>query len=619
MTSLKIMALWISSLGYLLFFCARLRVHVLAAPFVVACSVILMLYFAGLSGFLLIGAYLVLLLGLILGLLTIVIEPKEILRSLNFYPSYFLLFIPFVLFYLAIPKDFMFLIWDELSFWAKSQRIIFNTNQLIDADTAISFKNYPPGQQLFQYYVTLFTQWSEKNVLYAQIALTLSAILAAVGSQIRRPLWVIATYFTALTFIYFIHADYISIYSDTLLAVFFAATICLALSIKKTWRDYFVLALCLSTFLLIKEVALIFVAIVVAVFFVHEYFQQKATDDGKVANISGRKYVAISVSLLSPCLIFISWRWHVQKIQALPLDASGVGLQSLLNGQMSGRFWVTIHGFGSQLVKSDYLQNSVIATSVGSSLLDIVLACAALSGIITLVCVKGKRVASSVVLAVLFLGFVGYLGFLLWTYLFYFTEYEGVRLASFDRYTGTYILAWMLVLYVLLVARLSERKLKWLLIVPVALLCMSYGLVPHKLYKDIVSIESSQQDRLKREKAEALALIVKKYIKTGERTYFIAQNTNGYEKHMFDYAMAPYPPNECWSIGGKYSNEDVWTCDQELIQLLKPYSYLVLYKADEQFWGKYGDYFPPAERGIESGVFKITKDHHDTINFFAVQ
>jgi len=66
-----------------------------------------------------------------------------------------------VLFF-AIAPEFKFLGWDEFSFWASSQKLIFGTGELYNEHSPIFLKSYPPGQQLFQYYLTKMTFWSEK-------------------------------------------------------------------------------------------------------------------------------------------------------------------------------------------------------------------------------------------------------------------------------------------------------------------------------------------------------------------------------------------------------------------------------------------------------------------------
>ena len=220
---------------------------------------------------------------------------------------------------------------------------------------------------------------------------------------------------------------------------------------------------------------------------------------------------------------------------------------------------------------------------------------------------RAQRPTISLSLLGLCVGAIGYLLLLLWLYLTYFTEYEGTRLASFDRYSMTYLLTWVLVLYTLLCATLAKLKVQYLVVFPVVGLILSYAFVPAKFYSDARQIPLDQVSFEKKKKAQALAEEVRRHIKSGEKVYFIAQNTNGYERHLFDYAMLPYPPVDCWSIGKKYYDGDVWSCDRPLGFFLHGYAYLALYHADARFWTENAELFTPEGRNRESGVYKINR------------
>jgi hypothetical protein len=113
--------------------------------------------------------------------------------------------------------------------------------------------------------------------------------------------------------------------------------------------------------------------------------------------------------------------------------------------------------------------------------------------------------------------------------------------------------------------------------------------------------------------------MVKKHIAKDEKVYFIAQNTNGLERAVFTYAMLPFTSSMewCWSLGQKYFEGDVWTCNTSLESVLKGYTYLALYSADEQFWKNNGTLFDPSVIGAKSGVFKINRQPNGSIQSFS--
>jgi uncharacterized pyridoxamine 5'-phosphate oxidase family protein len=167
------------------------------------------------------------------------------------------------------------------------------------------------------------------------------------------------------------------------------------------------------------------------------------------------------------------------------------------------------------------------------------------------------------------------------------------------------MLAWALLVVCLLGRGRPQTNGPKQWIAPALLLSVAFYLVPAKFYADLKSIQSEPNALAQKKKAIALAEQVKKHIKPGEKVYFIAQNTNGYEKHMFDYAMIPFLPNNCWSVGAKYSEADVWTCNQPLEQLINGYDYLAIYNADQRFWNDNARLVLTKGQNSQQGVYKI--------------
>jgi hypothetical protein len=84
---------------------------------------------------------------------------------------------------------------------------------------------------------------------------------------------------------------------------------------------------------------------------------------------------------------------------------------------------------------------------------------------------------------------------------------------------------------------------------------------------------------------------------------------------MFYYAMLPYTTSMewCWSLGKKYAESDVWTCDTGLAGQLKGYDYLAVYKGDRQFWDRAGALLASEAKDLSSGVFKVIRKSDQSI------
>jgi hypothetical protein len=301
-----------------------------------------------------------------------------------------------------------------------------------------------------------------------------------------------------------------------------------------------------------------------------------------------------------------SWAWYVAKIQG-SRELAANSLQTLFKPAMQLRLEQTSTEFVARLFKSGYVH---LANQVSLYRPSIIVLCA---GLILVSCLliycrkKNERLTVSLNVFIITMGAAGYAAALFLSYLLVFTEYEGVRLASFERYLSSYILAWLLITYALTAAAIeAQPKLRaWLsqLIVGFVLfLCF-----PNIYFKDLRKIASEGPALVVRESTEAFAAQLKPSLQTGDKIYFIAQASNGLERTMFYYAMLPFTTSTswCWSIGPKYFEGDVWTCNTRLQELLKGFDYLALFNGDRQFWDQERAIFDSVSGDKTAGLFKI--------------
>lgn len=604
----KLLSLIISTIGFWLFLTLTCQVSLLVAPFLTICLIVLSLYTFALLGILSSGIGFIVFAGIASGLYALfrhktqLAEFKARFKITDLF--YFLFLIPFVMLYLAIANDFMFLIWDELSFWARSQKLIFDTNALIQSDSPISFKNYPPGQQLFQYYLTVMIGWSEKNILFAQDIFILSGLLALVGIFIKKLIPALLMFIASLTIIYFFRADYVTIYSDSLISIFFVVGLALAFKVNDRSKTPWNLILVLSVFVLIKEVAIIFTAIVLAVYVVSLLLNKNQTNE-TIKSSTSSTCLAVAKVVLPIMLVLFSWRWYVSTLVIEPTGVPPLSFSSYAQEALRSRLDQTVAKMLMAIKQPGYFESRALTTGFNLSLIQL-FACLSALGLVIVACApKAQRLKYFSILCIVAAGAIAYHLFLLWTYLFYFTEYEGVRLASFERYSWTYMLSWTLLIITLLASTIKISNTKVSLILALMVVMSVLYAVPGKFYTDLTRIQSEPVALGQKKKAIALATQVTKHIKSGERVYFIAQNTNGYEKHMFDYEMIPHIPNNCWSVGGKYNEGDVWSCNQPLETLLNGYTYLAIYNADKRFWDENAKLFSTLDRNKQEGIYKI--------------
>jgi hypothetical protein len=147
----------------------------------------------------------------------------------------------------------------------------------------------------------------------------------------------------------------------------------------------------------------------------------------------------------------------------------------------------------------------------------------------------------------------------------------------------------------------------------IAALCLSVLtlITSGQFLKELSGIKAGGPVYQLRTELEAFAEKIKRQIEPNQKIYFIAQNSNGIERVMFYYAMLPNTVSMswCWSLGDKYFEGDVWTCNQNLNGLVDDYDYLALYRGDDQFWAKNQSFFDRTSVGGTQGLYKITRQN----------
>ena len=597
----------ISFTGYVLYLCLTRSIGILAAPFITCCLAILVLYLFGVVSHLHAGFIVFVGIGILLGLYTLTrpLLLKEKLLSLRasgvdslIYPAFV---IPFLMAYRLIANDFLFTGWDEFSFWATSAKMMYASDSLYLQSMPIGFKHYPPAQQLFQYLFLNASGWSEKTVLYAQSFLTLSALLYSAAALVRSNLTRLFLFcsFCILVYVVEFHYSFSHIYADPLLgAVFCAALISAAQFNGKV--SHFVLTLLFTVVLiLVKEIGLI---LALLVFFTFSYANIWANPKDRKAQI----FYLLGFLLLI-FIVFESWQIYLHQIGSHKAINPTFLTDYFLNYDQE-RLSKTLSEFYRRLFKPGYLlfdnslqwgdHFSVLTTSI-----YLTTSCFMMSWLNR----STTFFKSTVILSIsLTLGFVVYVCFLLFTYLVFFTDYEGVRLASFERYTSSYMLAWIIISLGLLF-RIIELRRKWIAIfLSSSFLYLLIYCSPYNFKQDYRGIRTDSRLLPIRTQVQSNVDTLKRHIGPTDRVYFIHQNSTGFERYMFYYLITPNPSSEaCWSVGSKFYPGDVWTCDQNLGDLLNGYNYLVINQADELFWKTNAALFEKPQSGkLSEGVYK---------------
>ena len=223
---------------------------------------------------------------------------------------------------------------------------------------------------------------------------------------------------------------------------------------------------------------------------------------------------------------------------------------------------------------------------------------------------EGRKYA--VILGLSAFWLAGYLISLPVIYMFKFSEYEAVRLASLERYLHiAYLGIWMLILLLAAhwVCQWSKRR-EWTAVLLVALLLA----VPTRIFVEFTRGDYVSQSVAARGAYEPLRKAISQTCDGDDRIYFISQETSGFDYWVSRFNARPnsFNGNYTWSIGEAFYDGDVWTRkmtpEQWQGELLAQYDYVAVYKINDYFLEHFSGLFSDPD-GIEMNtLYCVNRD-----------
>jgi hypothetical protein len=221
------------------------------------------------------------------------------------------------------------------------------------------------------------------------------------------------------------------------------------------------------------------------------------------------------------------------------------------------------------------------------------------------------------------IGAVVYTYGLLVLYLFRFGEYEAVRLASYERYLGTYwagIALFVALVAIWLVAGSSSSQAVTgaktegtaELVVAGVVLVSLFALSPVQKLSEFFASPHAYSSQVRAQFEPVLEQARQAGIEPGDKVWIIAQHTTGFEYFILRYELLNNRVNDPdWSIGSPLNEEDVWTTPKSVEQWseeLKSYDFVLVYGASESFLSEFGGLFSSPTEIAASTVYKVGLD-----------
>lgn len=490
--------------------------------------------------------------------------------------------------------------WDEFSFWmdtvkAMTQNDDFITNPALNA----SLRTYPPLFSLFQYlmqkvYLLInpkydFIEW---RCYYAKQIFILAMMLPLFSTQrkMRKLDFVSAGVIAFFLPMVFDSQIYTTCYVDSFLAVVSGVGFFVVLknSVEKNYNienNIFVL-LTISTIVLIKDAGILFAAFLSILYAVNCAMD---TDIRKK-----RKFYIVMASIFAVIVPNLLWRYELYKWDITTNTTGGIkfswaDIVAIITGNDVSYKRNVFIGFFHRL------NNTVINGSAFS-----------LSYIGLLICgftiliyvlhqwVKDKKIKTyqgifdGVMIGIL--SFFYIFGLFI-TYVTNFSEYEAVRLASYERYQVIFFLAFVIIDISCLWILSSDKRNYYNLVVLIGiLLCIPY----QTLFNDTVRVTKQEAISFRAPYIE-LTNMIEANCEKDDKVWVISEGDTGLDKWVIRYNVRPVRINDswgAWSLGEPQYDGDVWTIpkttEEWKEELMGDYDFVALYKVNDYFKKIYG-------------------------------
>lgn len=618
----------------------------------VAClGLIVFVYFCGLVGHLRVGFYLSVAAGIGATVFCVVGTFKGWLKR-DFWLTCilspgFVVFCLFAIFTYCVHTGRLLTEWDEFSHWG----LVVKNMYALDAfgnhpDSTVMFKGYPPTSATFQYlWMKLSGAYSEENLFRSMNILCFAFVLPVFKNISWKNIKVVPSV-SLIIFVLpitFYSTFYKSIYVDALLGVLFAYILFTYFTANK-YDAFFLINLALAIFALtlvkasgfglslISAVIIIFDILIQprllrgkdreSVKFEPPKNKKKSADsDWPDVLIEKPLYVILTVAL-TPFVSNYSWSVY-RSITGTGQPWSGMSnltlpaVLSFLRGESEQYRYTVLENFGKAI-----FEHPISTSFLKMTVFMFFLLLAAFTILIwNLINNKYLKRRIKFFCIGLFIGGVLYTISLVALYIFTYSEYEAVRLASFQRYMDTYLLACLLFLSFCFIYYFDNRakmhKIKstatcmTVYLVALCFLANLEFLIANFSYDEILQSQNIRQS------TDSINKIIPILDAKSDRLSYIYQNSNGYEITVAQYNMTPIKITNGGSLGDPYYEGDIWTtrisCEEWIEQLRNNCTYVYLANIDSQFIDGFSSAFENKEQIQNNSLYRVQESRGSII------
>ncbi|MGE3681527.1 MAG: hypothetical protein AB7G93_07345 [Bdellovibrionales bacterium] len=503
--------------------------------------------------------------------------------------------------------------WDEFSHWALVSKSLILTDALPTVSSNVIFKDYPEGSGLFHYFISrFFSGFHESLLYYAQSLLIFSFVFALLLPPFAtKDRWVRgaqALFFVGgVAYYYKVGKVYSTLLVDQLLGCMFAfLLVCSWYEAQRKkgpgwpWGSLILL----FTFPLIKKSGLFLALLGGAGILISYAYHQRPRFRGWILLVG----LLGSLPILSQYL-WSSWVSENQFARVFPVRASASVLRAIWDPSQSDSFQIQVLSrFATAMTETPVGRYFDGLSAVFHSPVSYATLFMSFGLFAAFICGKGRSflAAKSIYLLA---GFGAFHFGLLYLYLTSFVPHEALELASFERYSTTYILGWGLLLFCM-IQHVLATQVKWTLTLGLLFTVLIAASTPWRELK----LKAAGRSPISSELKSALSRIEQK-TPVGSRILFIAQESKGFEIFVANYELAPQRKVnvfDFWWIVPPHRAVTPWTTplsQDELKVRILYYQFVYLLKLDENFCADYRLVFG-ADECQEGRLFAVEAEHH---------
>lgn len=566
-------------------------------------STILVSYVFGLLGQMRLGAYAVFVLAvaLYLGSIYLNISKKSWRNTFRHLltPGFVVTVILYVILNVANRNKLAYS-WDEFSHWADVVKMMATQNQFAsDPMSGSLFKSYVPAMALFQYNFQVLGQMLVRGFEFSEWRLYLSYQLATYSLLVyflkdlnwKKPHLVSASAIAIFLIPSAFYSFFDVIYIDPFLGIIAGFTFAQAVLFNpKNKVSVTTLLLSLSTLVLTKDAGL-FIALFVCLYLVISLYSRK--------EFEYNKWISAVVLIVCVVLPKISWDLHlknhsVAKIFGQSIDITQL-LRSIFSGDATDYRWVTFNNFWKAMSeKKVIIGDTNIQTSYMLLIALLLIGIYIMSKWVARRWDLGERFRRVTTYSIAMFSGAYTLG-MCGMYMFKFSEYEAVRLASFSRYMNILCSMLLIVFAVLLLQVIIDsnwRTWKYSAVIVMALILPT---APIQSFLSGTYVRNSIAVRAPYSKAadEVLHIIGNE----PKKIYLISQEDTGFDYWVLKYSLRPHYVNTgfTWSVGKPFYDGDIWTMKTEpeewIDTVMSDFEYIYIYKLNDYFANNYQEFF----------------------------